>query len=161
MTTYRAIADYYDAECETIPFLQRDAPFLLEHLPKKPVSILELMAGTGRVAIPLAQAGHRVVAVDVASGMLAIARRKRDFVGLDDRSLRLIRQDALRLNLRHRFDWAVILFNSFLTFTKLEQQDRVLQNIRRHLKPRGRLWLDVFHPSLALLAEPRSKDLSP
>src|SRR5262245_13406672 len=38
--------------------------------------IVELAAGTGRVAIPLAEAGHRVVGVDIDPSMLARARRR-------------------------------------------------------------------------------------
>jgi ubiquinone/menaquinone biosynthesis C-methylase UbiE len=36
--------------------------------------ILELAAGTGRVTVPLAEAGHRVTAVDIDPAMLARAR---------------------------------------------------------------------------------------
>ncbi|MGH7175797.1 MAG: class I SAM-dependent methyltransferase [Tepidisphaeraceae bacterium] len=158
---YRAIPEYYDAEYESMEMLRRDVPFLIEHLPKKPVSILELMAGTGRVAIPLAQAGHQVTGVDFDNRMLVIARRKRDAVSIANARLRFVHQNALRLSLPQRFDWAVILFNSFLTFTALRDQDRVLQNARKHLKPGGNFWLDVFNPNLSMLAEKRSVDLTP
>jgi SAM-dependent methyltransferase len=88
--------------------------------------------------------------------MLAIALRKRDAVGLTDTRLKLVRGDILKLNLDRRFDWVTIFFNTFLGFTTLSEQDRLLRNILRHLKPRGKLWLDLFHPDLSLLAEPRS-----
>src|SRR5688572_17025686 len=114
MKRYRAIAEYYDFEYEHMQMLRQDVPFLLRHLPKKPQSILELATGTARAAIPLAQAGHRVVGVDYAKDMLAIARRKRDSVGLTDRELRLVHGDVSRLDLRQKFDWIVILFNTFL-----------------------------------------------
>ena len=54
-------------------------------LPARRQTVLELAVGTGRAAIPIAQAGHRVVGVDYAADMLAIARRKRDAVGLTER----------------------------------------------------------------------------
>src|SRR3954451_711149 len=85
MKRYRAIAEYYDAENARHAMLEHDVPFFLGQLPKtRSQSILELAAGTGRAAIPLAQAGHRVVAVDYADDMLAIARRKRDAVGVTE-----------------------------------------------------------------------------
>jgi ubiquinone/menaquinone biosynthesis C-methylase UbiE len=158
--SYRAIPEYYDAEYEHTEMLQEDVPFFLKHL-KRGQSILELAVGTGRAAIPLAQAGHQVVGVDYDQKMLAMAQRKRDSVGLTSKELDLIRGDIQKLNLRRRFDWACILFNTFLVFTSLEDQDRALLAARRHLKRSGKLWIDIFHPNLSLLARPRSRDLEP
>src|ERR1041385_1925334 len=111
--------------------LQSDVPFLLEHLkPKR--SILELAVGSARAAIPLAQAGHRVVGIDNDPAMLRLAADKRNSVGLKESQLQLLKQDILHLNLKQKFDWIIVLFNTFLIFTTLEQQDRALQKIRRH-----------------------------
>lgn len=159
MKRYRAIAAYYDADNARLEMLKHDVPFFLGQLPKKRQDILELAVGTGRAAIPLAQAGHRVVGVDYVQDMLDIARRKRDAVGLTEKQLKLVRQDALRLNPGQKFDWVVILFNTLLAFTTLEELDRVLQNVRRHLKPRGRFWLDVFNPDHSMLARQHERDL--
>src|SRR4051812_39649253 len=156
---YRAIAEYYDPENENRLMLENDVPFFLGQLPKRRQSILELAAGTGRAAIPIAQAGHAVVATDYAPEMLDITRRKRDMVGLAERELSIRAGDALRMDLKQRFDWVCIFFNTFLAFTTLDQQDRVLQTCRKHMKPNGRLWLDVFQPDLGLLSRPRSKGL--
>ena len=158
---YRAIADYYDAENERLTWLQHDVPCFLRQLPKARQDVLELAAGTGRAAIPIAQAGHRVVGVDYAQDMLDIARRKRDAVGLGDRQLRLVHGDVSDLELGRKFDWVVILFNTFLGFTTLAEQDAVLQVARKHVKPRGRLWIDVFQPNLALLANEESRGIDP
>lgn len=158
---YRAIAEYYDPECELIPWLADDVPFLLKQMPKKGVDVLELACGTARAAIPIAQSGHRVVGVDYAQDMLDIAARKRDGVGLPSKQLKLIHQDALKLKVNQKFDWVVILFNSFLAFTTLEEQDQLLQNIRKHLKPSGRFWLDIFQPNFAILAQHRSINHDP
>lgn len=161
MKEYRAIAAYYDAENEHHDMLRRDVPMLLNHLPRKSQSVLELAVGTGRVAIPLANAGHRVVGVDYARDMLDIARIKRDRVEISDRNLSLVRGDVRRIRLGKRFDWVVLLFNTFLAFVTLEEQDRVLKNVVRHLKPGGRFWIDIFQPNLAILARPRSRNLDP
>ena len=158
---YRAIADYYDAENERLAWLQRDVPFFLRQLPKARQDVLELATGTARAAIPIAQAGHRVVGVDYAEDMLEIARGKRDAVGLGERELSLIHGDATKLDLRRKFDWVAIFFNTFLGFTTLAEQDAVLQVARRHLKPRGRLWLDIFQPNLALMASEESRGIDP
>lgn len=158
---YRAIAEYYDAENADQPVLEQDVPFFMGQLPQRRQSILELAVGTARAAIPLAQAGHRVVGVDYDEDMLAIGRRKRDMVGLSESQLELIRADCLDLNLDQQFDWVCVFFNTFLAFTTLEQQDAVLQGALRHLKPRGRFWLDVFQPDIKRLARPKSAGIDP
>jgi len=159
MKRYKAIATYYDAENARHEMLKHDVPFFLGQLPEKRQSILELAVGTARAAIPLAQAGHRVVGVDYVEDMLAIARRKRDAVGLTEKELRLVRQDALKLNLREKFDWIVILFNTLLAFTTLEELDRLLTNVRKHLKPRGRFWVDIFNPDHAMLGREQERGI--
>jgi len=161
MKRYRAIAEYYDAENERLLWLQRDVPFFLRQFPRgKRLDILELATGTARAAIPIAQAAHRVVGVDYAKDMLAIAKRKRDAVGLSDRELKLVHADVLKLDLRRKFDVVTIFFNTFLGFTTLQQQDQLLQIVRRYLKPRGGMfWLDIFQPNLALMANDVSKGI--
>jgi ubiquinone/menaquinone biosynthesis C-methylase UbiE len=158
---YRAIADYYDAENERLTWLQRDVPFFLRKLPRAPQDVLELATGTARAAIPIAQAGHRVVGVDYAQEMLDIGRRKRDAVGLGERELSLVHGDVMELDLARKFDWVAIFFNTFLGFTTLQQQDAVLQVVRKHLKPRGRFWLVIFQPNLALMAADESRGIDP
>jgi ubiquinone/menaquinone biosynthesis C-methylase UbiE len=159
---YRAIADYYDAEYEQNDMLQRDVPFFLGHLPKKRQHVLELACGTGRAAIPIAQAGHRVVGIDYAADVIEIAQQKRVSVAVGERDLELIRQDVLRLDLGGRkFDWIAIFFNTLLNFTTLEQLDALLTGVRNHLKPRGRFWLDIFQPNLELIAQEHSEHLEP
>jgi SAM-dependent methyltransferase len=158
---YRAIADFYDAENAQYRMLQQDVPFFLGLLPKRRLEILELAVGTARAAIPIAQAGHRVVGVDYAQDMLDIATQKRDAIGLGESELKLQRADLLSLNLRRKFDRICIFFNTFLSFVTLGEQDRALQSVRRHLTEKGRFWLDIFNPDLPLLAEAVHKDLDP
>jgi SAM-dependent methyltransferase len=85
-------------------------------------------------------------------------------VGLTERQLSLVRADLLdpAFDLGRRFDWVCVFFNTFLAFTTLEQQDRVLQNARKHMKPRGgRLYLDLFHPDPVRLAREHEEGLEP
>lgn len=152
--SYRAIPEYYDAEYESNDVLDHDVPLLLQHLPKKRQDILELCTGTARAAIPLAQAGHRVVGIDYDPALLAIAKQKRDHVGIPERDLRFVRGDVLQTRLARKFDFVVLLFNTFLNFTTSAQQSKLLQNVHHHLKQGGRFWIDIFYPALSILAEP-------
>ena len=160
---YRAIADYYDAEHADTDWLRQDVPFFLDQLPRRRrLDVLELCVGTARAAIPIAAAGHRVVGVDYDADLLAIAGRKRDAAGLAERQLELVHADALAFASDRRFDWACVFFNTLLVFTTLAEQDHLLgTTVRPHLKPGGRLWVDVFNPDLALLSVPRSTGLQP
>jgi SAM-dependent methyltransferase len=161
MKRYRAIAEYYDFENAHHAMLQEDVPFFLGHLPRRRQRVLELAVGTARAAIPIAQAGHRVVGIDYAPDMLAIAKRKRDAVGLGDKQLRLLHGDLLAFELGETFDWVCLLFNTLLAFTELHELDSLLQNAWRHLRRGGRFWVDVFQPNLRLLVQPRSKRCDP
>lgn len=159
MKRYKAIAAYYDAENARHAMLREDVPFFLGQLPRERQEILELAVGTGRAAIPLAQAGHRVTGIDYVHDMLDIARRKRDSVGLGERELKLVQQDAVVMSLRKKFDWIIILFNTLLAFTTLEEIDALMQGVRRHLKPTGRFWIDIFNPDHSMLAREVEKGL--
>ena len=58
--TYDALYDYYDV----------DIPFYVEESKKAGSPVLELACGTGRVTIPVAEAGIEVVGIDSSAAML-------------------------------------------------------------------------------------------
>ena len=65
---------------------------------ERPSRILELGAGTGRVAIDLAQRGHSVVGLDISAPMLAQAEAKRALLGPEIANrLRFVRGDMAAL----------------------------------------------------------------
>ena len=128
-------------------------PFLVQHLPKKSVRILELCAGTGRVAIPLAQYGHRVTGMEYDAAMVDIARGKAQFVGLKESECEFVVGDVLKSTVPGQFDWAVILFNTFLNFTTASQQSAFLKNVHAQLAPKGHFWMDIFNPDLSIVSQ--------
>ena len=70
MAEYRPISEFYDAEYSDEPMLRQDVGFFLSHLGGEPKDVLEIGCGTGRAAVPIAAAGHRVVGYDIDEGML-------------------------------------------------------------------------------------------
>ena len=108
--------------------------------------ILELMAGSGRVAIPLARTGRRVVAVDLDPAMLARARGAADAAGgRAARRLELV--DADVHGYRHpdagRFGLAIVALGSLLLLPGRAAQRAVFTTLVAHLAPGGVAVVDV------------------
>src|SRR5919199_2923924 len=62
-----------------------DLPLYLDLAASQGGRVLELACGSGRVALPLARAGHMVVGFDTSPHMLGLARQKAAAVGADSR----------------------------------------------------------------------------
>ncbi|MHA1664425.1 MAG: class I SAM-dependent methyltransferase [Candidatus Njordarchaeales archaeon] len=58
--------------------------YIRKYLPKSGV-VLDAAGGTGRLAIPIAQRGLKVVLVDISEGMLRVAKEKVKKNNLEDR----------------------------------------------------------------------------
>src|SRR5262249_56674389 len=71
MTLYDRIAGIYDPWSRSV---REDVDFYVEHALEAHGPVVELAVGTGRIAIPIASAGVRVIGVDSSPGMLAVAR---------------------------------------------------------------------------------------
>jgi SAM-dependent methyltransferase len=117
--------------------------------------ILELAAGTGRLTIPLAEAGHRVTAVDVDPAMLARARDRAGEAGPAARDrIAFVEADLLGLALPSAggFRLAFIALNSlFLLASRAAQRD-AFATMARHLAPGGLAVADVWLPDADDLA---------
>ncbi len=145
---HECIAATYDAASPGVPgdvdfylALARDA-----HAAGQPV--LELACGTGRVAIPIAQEGIRVVGLDASPAMLDIARRKAG--GLD--GVRWVEGDMSSFELPERFGLAFIAYRSFQHLLTTVEQLSCLRCVREHLAPGGRFALNVFNPNIVAIA---------
>lgn len=111
--------------------------------------VLELGAGTGRVAIPIAAAGVEIVGLDRSRAMLAMANRKRAALPHEvRRRLRFVEGDMAHLRLGRRFGFVFAAFRVWMALLEVADQRRALAGIRRHLRPGGTLAIDVFDPRL-------------
>jgi SAM-dependent methyltransferase len=104
--------------------------------------VLELAAGTGRVAIPLAQRGVRVVATDVSPHALAVLAAK-DSDGLVERHV----QDMATPGRAH-FGLVALLLNSLFAAPSAEAQQRVFTAAHSWLQPDGLFVLECAVPNL-------------
>jgi SAM-dependent methyltransferase len=145
-----ALAGLYDV----FPF-DADIPLYLELAEAQGGRVLEVACGSGRVLVPLAQAGHRVVGVDASPHMLARTRDKLEAAGLGESGrVRLIQADMRAFALGEELDLAVLAVKSFAYLITRADQQRTLAAIAAHLRPGGLLALDLMHPSPAWLLEP-------
>lgn len=118
--------------------------------------ILELECGTGRILIPVAEAGVEIVGLDVSADMLALARAKlaASPAAVQGR-VRLVHGDMRTFELAQPFTLVTIPYRAFLHNLSADDQLRTLERARRHLADNGRLILNVFDPSVRRLAAGR------
>lgn len=144
MNLYDPFARYYDADFRDYV---DDVPFYREMARRTGGPILELMCGTGRVLLPLAESGLTITGVDISPAMLAIAQDQIDNADLAD-CASLIEGDVRSLALpEQHFGLAFVAVNSFMHLEDVRDQLATLQNVRRSLTRRGLLILDLFNPS--------------
>jgi SAM-dependent methyltransferase len=101
---------------------------------------LDLGCGPGRHAVPLARRGFQVTAVDLSPFHLAKAQARAEAAGV---TVELVRADMRTFARADAFDLAVSLFTSFGYFDDPRDDLRVLENVRRSLRPGGVLVMDV------------------
>jgi SAM-dependent methyltransferase len=108
--------------------------------------VVELGVGTGRIAIPTAMAGVRVIGIDSSAGMLEVcAERARD-AGVDE-LLDLRQGDLRRPPVTGRVGLVTCPFRAYLHLASDEERLEALTAARALLEPGGRLVFDVFAPS--------------
>ena len=79
INNYETIADLYDIYV-TDTF---DIDFFVNETKKSSGDVLELMSGTGRVSIPLLEAGVKLTCVDISAELNAVLENKLQQMGLN------------------------------------------------------------------------------
>jgi SAM-dependent methyltransferase len=134
-------AERSDAEIATLTqLLELDSP----------MRILDLACGFGRHANRLAALGHAVTGVDLMPGFLEIARRKAAAMGVQ---VDYRQGDMLCVSFTEEFDRVLLLFTSFGYFAD-DENEQVIANMARALKPGGRLMFDVPNRDTILVGLP-------
>jgi SAM-dependent methyltransferase len=112
-------------------------------LPRTAGPVLDVMAGSGRLLIPLLEAGFRVHGVDISEAMLASCRKRLEASGA---AAELFRQSVTALNLPFRYSAAFVAAGAFQLLTDPTAALDALLRIRAHLIDPGVLLLDLFVP---------------
>jgi len=148
--TAAALARLYDLDLVDDP---GDLDLYLALADRAEGPILELAVGTGRLAIPLVEAGHLVTGVDLDPAMLARARARASRTAGGDR-LTLVEADMVGLRLADagRYGLAFIALNSLLVLPTRSAQRAAVRALADHLAPGGLAVVDVWLPDAEDLA---------
>ena len=149
MSVYDSIARLYDPWSRSVV---EDVAFYVEEAVQSGGPVVELGVGTGRIAVPTAAAGIRVIGVDLSLGMLEIARERAELAGVGD--LVDLRHGDLRSPpVEGSHPLVTVPFRSMLHMETDADRRAALRAVRRLLAPAGRLVFDVFAPGAEDIAE--------
>jgi SAM-dependent methyltransferase len=139
---YSRVAGFYDLYANT----DIDVAFFLQEA-RGCQSVLELMCGTGRLSIPLIEAGVRLSCLDGSAEMLDRLKEKLQARGI---SISIFEMDASDFSLPERYDLIIIPFNSFAEITDPLDQESCLRAIHAHLTEGGRFICTLHNPAIRL-----------
>ena len=137
----------YDAIYASI---RDDIPFYVELARQSRGPVLEVACGTGRVLIPVLEAGVDIDGIDLGADMLERLEHKAGARGLHPR----VQQGDMRdFTMPRRYALAICPFRPFMHLVTTEDQLRTLRCVREHLEPGGAFVFDLFYPSLDVIVE--------
>ena len=139
---YDAIAELYDPWSRSVT---EDVPFYVAEARKAGGPVVELGVGTGRIAVPTAAAGIRVIGVDSSAGMLEVCRRYAEAEGVTE-LLDLRLGDLAAPPVPERVRLVTCPFRSYLHLPDHDSRVGALSAARELLLPGGRLIFDAFAP---------------
>jgi SAM-dependent methyltransferase len=152
-TPYDAIARLYDPWSRSVV---EDVSFYVDEARASGGPVVELGVGTGRIAIPTAAAGVRVVGVDSSRGMLDVCAEQAAAAGVAD-LLDLRLGDLREPPVDVRVPLVTCPFRSYLHLSSDGDRRRALRAARDLLLPGGRLVFDVFAPGPDDVAETHAR----
>lgn len=148
------IADYYDSS-PIVVSRRQDVAFYVGAARKYGDPVLELGCGTGRVTMAIAEAGYRIVGLDISEKMLERAAEKRNGLRREARErVHLVQDDMTQFDLKETFRTIVIPFRPFQHLLETEQQIHCLNCARKHLAAGGRLIVDFFQTDPERMHDP-------
>ena len=147
MSAYDKIAHLYDPWSASVT---EDVAFYVTEAVRAGGPVVELGVGTGRIAVPTALAGVRVIGVDSSAGMLELAREHAAAAGVE---LDLRLGDLRDPPVDGEFPLVTIPFRTLLHMQTDTDRRAALRAVRALLAPAGRFVFDVFAPGADDIAE--------
>lgn len=136
-----------------------DFPFWLNLANRYGDPILELGCGSGRLLLPLAEAGYQVYGLDHHSGMLSLLK---DRLGENLRQhTHLCLADLTAFHFGIRFPLILLPCNTFSTLNSTQRKAN-LARVKEHLQPSGRYAFSLPNPtaleSISPEGDPETED---
>ncbi|WP_152353504.1 class I SAM-dependent DNA methyltransferase [Brachybacterium subflavum] len=117
---------------------------------------LELAIGTGRVAIPLSEAGVELTGIELSAAMIARLREKMPAPDGTDAAgktgIPVVQDDMTVASAGEGFSLVYLVFNTLGNLLTQEEQVACFRNAARHLRPGGRFVVEMYVPQLRALA---------
>jgi SAM-dependent methyltransferase len=148
LSAYDPFAPIYD---EWAAVMTEDVPWYVELALEADGPIVELAVGTGRVAVPVAQAtGRTVIGIDASPAMLERAKVRAESAGA---ALDLRLGDMRELELLEPAALVYCPFRSLLHLPTWADRRRLFEHVAASLRPGGRFAWNAFVFSHLIAAE--------
>ena len=105
-------------------------------------AILDLCCGHGRHSVALAKRGYRVTGQDLSEVFLRHAREAAEAQGV---TVRWVQGDMRQVPFEDEFDAVINIFTAFGYFESEEEDERVLEQVYKALKPGGLFLTEMMH----------------
>lgn len=112
---------------------------------------LEMAIGTGRVALPLVQAGVAVAGIELCQPMIDQLR-----TSADEDVIPVVLGDMTTARVDGSFSLVFLVFNGISNVLTQDRQIAVFENAGRHLAPGGRFVIELWVPDLRTLPPGRT-----
>jgi SAM-dependent methyltransferase len=150
---YDAIAELYDPWSRSVT---EDVGFYVAEARKGGGPVVELGVGTGRIAVPIAQAGVRVIGVDSSARMIDACRDRAHAAGVE-LDLRLGDLRTPPVDPAEGVQAVLCPFRSYLHLPDDDARRTALRSAHALLPAGGRLVFDVFEPKPDDIAETQGR----
>lgn len=124
-----------------------DDEFFLDEIAQSKGKVMEIGVGTGRFFVEALKNGADIYGLDISRNMIEKLKAK---IPLEHHG-RLWIQDAVTMELPHRFCLIIAPFRMFSHVLDVDDQIKYLNRVWEHLEPGGRFIFDLYVPNLNLL----------
>lgn len=138
------IEDAHLYDLDNRDLLKKDIPFYLDYAKKVKGPILELACGTGRVTIPLAEAGHEIWGLELSDSMLEVLNKKiKDLPTPAKGKIHLVKGDMSNFKIDRKFPLIIIPYRSFQILYDEKLENSCLHNVFNHLSDDGYFIINI------------------
>lgn len=148
---YFKIARFYD---DLNSDQKHDIEFYLHNLEGDSGPFLDVGCGSGRIIFPILNKGFLVHGIDKEMAMLKLAKDRAKTLNARDRKrLHLFYGDAINHKFMYSYGLIALSYNFFMHIHRIEDQVKLLTNLKETTQSNTRLILDLPHPTEIFLSQ--------